>query len=468
MVTPPRGALTGIRVLDLSSAIAMPFCALTLADMGAEVIKVESHTRISDRVWGALLTGLFPENEPGEEYWEESANFHILHRSKYGITLDLKSPKAVDLLKRLVAISDIVIENNRPGVMKRLGLDHAELFEIKPDLIILSNSGFGHTGPWSHYPGLASMMEPLTGLALASGYEDGDPERIGNAYIDYLSAWNGLAAILAALHYRRRTGKGQHIDQSMFQIGMHTVVEGLLEHQAHGTETKQLGTSHRWMSPHGPYPCAGDDRWIAIAVRSDDEWHALTAIMGSPSWALDPRYADTLGRLQHRKELDEQLSAWTAQQDAFELMETLQGAGVPAGVVQTAKDMLLDPQLRERGYWVNVDHPSAPRVGVRPIQGQPYKFSKTPPRISKASPALGEDNHLILKNLLGLSADEIAELESELVISQVPHPAYAGKAPDVLPLDHQESVGVIRGYDENYRELLGLDEKVAPEKATKV
>jgi crotonobetainyl-CoA:carnitine CoA-transferase CaiB-like acyl-CoA transferase len=447
-----QGALSGIRVLDLSSAIAMPFCAFTLADLGAEVIKVESHTRINDRVWGALLTGIFPENEPGDEYWEESANFHTLHRNKAGISLDLKKPQAVEIVKRLVAMTDVLIENNRPGVMERLGLGYSVLFGIKPDLIILSNTGFGQTGPWKHYPGLASMMEPLIGLALASGYEDGDPERIGNAYIDYLSAWNGLAAILAALHYRRRTGKGQHIDQSMFQIGMHTVVEPLLDYQLRGTETKQLGLSHRWMAPHSAYPCQGNDRWIAIAGRSDAEWERLCGIMGEPTWCRDEKFRDTLGRHEHRQEIDAHLATWTADHDAYALMRTLQAAGIPAGVVQNPMDLVLDPQLAERGYWHMVDHSAAaPQVGRRPIMGLPYTLSETPPQVEKASPGLGEDNARILHDLLGMSASDIAALEAEGVISDRPDPSQARGKPDTLPLPEQKDLGVIRDYDPDYQ-----------------
>ncbi len=449
-----NGALSGIRVLDLSSAIAMPFCAFTMADLGAEVIKIESHTRINDRVWGALLTGLFPENAPGEQYWEESANFHTLHRNKAGISLDLKQPQAVEIVKRLVAIADVVIENNRPGVMQRLGLGYDLLRDIKPDLIILSNTGFGQTGPWKNYPGLASMMEPLTGLAYASGYEDGQPERIGNAYIDYLSAWNGLAAVLAALHYRRRTGIGQHIDQSMFQIGMHAVVEPLLDHQLHITETERLGNRHRWMAPHAVYPCRGDDRWIAITVRSDAEWCQLRAIMGDPEWSGDERFRDALGRYEHRHEIDAHLAIWTADQDADAIMQMLQAANIPAGVAQTAKDLLLDPQLRERGYWQTVDHTAAPRVGRRPIMGLPYTLSETPPRIEKASPGLGEDNARILRDLLGLGADEIAALEADGVISRVPDPSQLKGAPDTLTMEEQKELGIIRDFDPNYRELL--------------
>jgi crotonobetainyl-CoA:carnitine CoA-transferase CaiB-like acyl-CoA transferase len=447
------GALHGIRVLDLSSAIAMPFCAFTMADLGAEVIKIESHTRINDRVWGALLTGIFPENEPSDLYWEESANFHTLHRNKVDVSLDLKKPRAVEIVKRLVALSDVVIENNRPGVMERLGLGYDGLFAIRPDLIILSNTGFGQTGPWKHYPGLASMMEPLIGLALASGYEDGDPERIGNAYIDYLSAWNGLVAILSALHYRRRTGKGQHIDQSMFQIGMHTVVEPLLDHQLRGAGTEQLGLRHRWMAPHCAYPCRGEDRWIAITVRSDAEWERLCGIMGEPAWCRDARFADTLGRYEHQKEIDAHLATWTADHDEYALMRTLQAAGIPAGVVQNPMDLVLDPQLAERGYWRMVDHSAAaPKVGRRPIMGLPYTLSETPPRVEKASPGLGEDNVRILHDLLGMSVEAITQLEADGVISRLPDPSQMKGKPDTLPLEEQKALGIIRDYDPEYQE----------------
>ena len=445
------GALEGLRVLDLSSAIAMPFCALTMADMGAEVIRIESHTRINDRVWGALLTGLFPENEPSGEYWEESANFHLLHRSKLGITLDLKRPEAVEILKQLVAVSDIVIENNRPGVLERLGVGYDVLREAKPDLIMLANTGFGRTGPWSHYPGLASMLEPLTGLAFAAGYEDDQPARIGNAYIDYLSAWTGFVAVMAAVHHRRKTGEGQFIDLSMFQVGMHTVAEPLLDYQLNDVPARRLGNRHRWMAPHNVYPCLGNDRWVAIAVRDDAEWQSLCSLMGQPEWCQSEEFEDAVGRHRNSGELDGYLADWTIDWEAGELMRTLQEHGIPAGVVQDSRDLHHDPQLWDRGYWEIVDHTSAPRVGARPIQALPYRFSETDPYVRKPSPRLGEDNRDVLQRLLKLDPDEIDVLEENGVISSSPAPGQDRGRPDVLDIEQQLDVGIIRSYDPDYR-----------------
>ena len=450
-----RGALTGIRVLDISSALAAPTCAAVMADLGAEVIKIETPTKIRDRIRTALLIAIFPENEPGEEYWEENGFFLNTHRNKLGVTLDLKKAKAVDLLKRLVAMSDVLIENNRPGVMQRLGLAHNTLMAINPRLIILSNTGYGQTGRWSQYPGLASMMETLTGLAYASGYEDDTPERIGNGFFDYLSGWNGAIAVMAALHYRRRSNTGQHIDQSMFQVSMHAVVEPLLQHQLHGNETQRQGNRHRWMVPNEVYPCSGDDRWIAISVRTDAQWRSLCKLMGDPVWCRQQTLRDALGRFEHLDEVDSCLATWTRSHDAYSLMELLQEHHIPAGVVQTGKDVLLDPQLRARGAWHLVDHPAVPRVGKRPIQGAPFVLSETPAQMGRPSPTLGQHNSEVLGGLLGLTQDELATLEAEGVISRAPDAAYLDPRPDeILPLTDQKETGQIRDYDVNYRQIV--------------
>jgi crotonobetainyl-CoA:carnitine CoA-transferase CaiB-like acyl-CoA transferase len=449
---PSALALQGLRVVDLSTAVAMPYAATIMADLGAEVVKIESHHRMDDRVWGALQTAIFPENETGELYWEESANHHTLHRNKASVTLDLKLAEGLELFEQLVGVADVLIENNRPGVFERLGLSYDGLRAQNPRLVILSNTGFGRSGPWKQYPGVASMMEPLTGLAFASGYEDGDPERIGQAYIDYLCAWNGVAAVLSALHHRRRTGNGQHIDQSMFQVGMHTVVEPLLENQLQGTITSRMGNSHRWMAPHAAYPCKGDDRWIVICVRSDAEWSELRNVLGADDGLSDERFADTIGRHRHRAEVDQAVAKRTVQWEPFALMHELQGRKVPAGVVQTARDLFDDPQLRDRGYWHVVDHPAAPRVGRRPLMGMPFTLSETPPTVRRPAPSLGQDNARVLGEWLAIEGDRLEALEAASVIAARPARAPDRGKPDTLPLDEQQELGMIRDYDLDYRD----------------
>src|SRR5262249_53196735 len=214
------------------------------------------------------------------------------------------------------------------------------------------------------------------------------------------------------------------------------------------------GNRHRRLAPHAVYPCAGDDRWVAIAVRDEEEWARFCQVAGHPEWRCDPRFQGMASRYQHQEELDRLIAGWTSGCDPRAVLERLQAAGVPAGIVQTARDLLLDPQLRERGFYQIVDHPAAPRVGRRPIQGCPFMLTATPPRIRKPSPALGEDNARILGGLLGLSPDELAALEREGVIGRTPDPSQPMRVPDVLPLEEQRALGIIRDYDLEYRETL--------------
>jgi crotonobetainyl-CoA:carnitine CoA-transferase CaiB-like acyl-CoA transferase len=238
---------------------------------------------------------------------------------------------------------------------------------------------------------------------------------------------------------------------------MHAVVEPLLEHQLTGRDTERRHNRHRWMAPHAVYPCVGDDRWVAISVRDDREWQRLCLIMERPEWRCDPRFHDSLCRYEHQDELDELIANWTRERDAREIMERLQAAGIPAGVVSSPRDLLVDPQLRERGYYELVDHPGAPRVGRRRIQGTPFKMSATPPRIRKAAPLLGEDNARLLCGLLGYSEAELCALVEQGAVSSVPDPAALKGKPDILSLEDQKRLNLIRDFDPDYRQRIGLD-----------
>ena len=330
--------LAGIRVIDLSRVFAMPFAASYLADLGAEVIKVDTcDTRFMDTT--RILNGPYPDNDPGELYWERGGTFQTLNRGKRSLTLDLRSEAAIEVLKRLVRLSDVVMENFTPRVMGRFGLDYANLKAVKPDLIMVSNTGYGHSGPWSNFGAMASALEPTHGTGAFMGYltDDGEdsqpradvPNKIGNSYSDFLASLTAELAVLASLMHRSRTGKGMWIDLAMYQVGVSFVGEGVLDYAFNGRRTRRMGNRHESMAPHGCYPCVGDDEWVAIAVRNDSDWATMCQAMENPSLAVDTRFADTNSRLQRQRELEAIVSAWTATQDQYQVMERLQGVGVP-------------------------------------------------------------------------------------------------------------------------------------------
>ena len=297
-----------------------------MADMGAEVIKVETHTLF--RTEAARL--LYADNEPGEDPWNRDGSFNTLQRSKLGVTLNLKVDEGVEAFKELARISDVVVENNRAGTMKRLGLSYDDLKKEKPDLIYVSNTGFGHTGPWRTYAGIGRMFELTCGLSQFTGYPDEGPRRVGKSFFDQHVGWTAVFAILAALHYRQKTGKGQWLDLAMYQIGVATMGDALLDWEVNGRNGQLMGNRHPYHAPHGVYPCRGDDNWIAIGIENDEQWQSLLKVMDSVAWALDDRFADAPSRLNHQDELDDLLGQWTAGWSHTELMDALQGQGIPA------------------------------------------------------------------------------------------------------------------------------------------
>ena len=412
--------LRNYRVLDLSRIWAGPYCTKLMADLGAEIIKMESLSVYDSHrgpVSPARGIASYPDSEPGEEPWNRNGWFNCLHMSKYGITLELTSDEGRRAFDQLVSISDVLIENFRQGSLERLGYNYEELRKHRPDLIYVSMPAFGNTGPWKGYLGYGIGQEQLSGMAHLTGYPGDGPMKSGINHGDPITGSHAAGVLLAALRRRRRTGKGMYIDVSQQESAVAFMGPELLAYQMTGEEPERIGNRSRWYAPCNTYPCANEDRWVTIAATNDDEWQRLVSAMDAAPLADDPRFATAEARMTHQDELDAIVAGWTSDQDAFALAERLQAAGVPAGPVLRGPDLLEDKHYAERGTFVNVDHP---QVGPKQYPGIPWKMSRTPGEMRWPSPTLGQHNREIFGALLGLTSDEIDTLESDGVIGTKP------------------------------------------------
>ena len=404
------GPLQGYRVLDFGWVLAGAIPGMVMADMGAEVIKVETRQRLDYMRQGRPLvnTGRGTERDP-----ELNPMFHNVNRSKLSITLNTAEPKAVELARRLVAYCDVVVENFSPGVMDRLGLGYETLREYKPDLIMISISSNGQTGPLRDLRAYAPSIGAMAGLDSAVGYQGERPLGLKHAYADISGALHGVFAITAALLQRRMTGKGQYIDLSMLRAAVATMGMGLMEYTMTGRVMEPLGNYDPAMAPYGNYPCKGEDRWVSIAVHAEEEWQGLTQAMGQPEWTKENDFASKYQRLNHRRELDQHLSSWTRDRTGEEVTELLQANGVAAMPVMDAEERLYNPHFQERVLYQEIEHPA---LGAEPIFNLMWKLSKTPPAIQRHAPLLGEHNRQVFGGLLGLPEDEIQRLEEAKVL----------------------------------------------------
>lgn len=403
-------ALTGFRVLDFGTAFASPMAAHLLADMGAEVIKIESRTRLDGLRLGRPIVGEDVAGGDRGDWPEYQPVFHGLNRSKLGVTVNIKHPEGITLLKRLVRLSDVVINNFSPGVMERAGLGYEALCDEKPDLIYVSLPAAGESGPLRDIVTYAPVIAALSGLSALVGYSGAREDFVGTlqvAFCDAVGALNAVVAILAALRHRQATGQGQAIEISQWEASLSMLGEGIFDYVMNGRVLSPVGNAHPTMVPHNNYRCAGDDAWVAIAVRSEAEWRAFCAAADHPEWATDPRFADAYRRQQHRDELDAVVTAWTTQHQPYDIMATLQSAGVAAMPVMNLEDQFRDPHLRAREIHVESEHP---KVGLEFLHGIPWRLSDTPGRISRPAPLLGEHNQYVFGELLGLPEAEIQRL----------------------------------------------------------
>ncbi|MCX8126764.1 MAG: CoA transferase [Dehalococcoidia bacterium] len=394
--------LDGVKVVSFEHALAGPMTTEILGSYGAEVIRVETGTRLDwHRQAGPFVGNISLPNR--------SACYLFVNSSKRAITLNLSLPKGVEIAKRIVKWADVVVENFAGGVMAKMGLGYDDLCKVKPDIIMLSAAIYGQTGPFAHVKGHGGPLTALTGFPHITGFPGQEPQFPGFVLTDFIAPRASVIAIVAALDYRRRTGKGQYLDASQLESAIHLLTPMILEYVANGREPVGIGNRCNYAAPHGVYRCAGDNRWCAIAVFTDSEWQAFCKVLSDLTWPKEPRFQTLAGRLKHQDELDFLVEQWTSTKTAEEVMEMLQKAGVPAGVVQTGADLDRDPQLNYRGFYHRFDHPDG--IGSFTYSGMPARMSRTNYRITRA-PMLGEDNEYVYTKLLEMSDEEFVELLS--------------------------------------------------------
>ena len=398
--------LQGVRVVDLSMGWAGPLAARHLADMGADVIKVEGCVRFDWwRGWEATQQWI---DDGGAE---KNPAFNTVNRNKRDITLDLATPLGSDLLKRLVAISDVVVENYSAGVLPKLGLSYDVLRAANPALVMISMPAFGIDGPWQGYRAYGSTVEQASGLPHLSGTPDAPPTMVHVALGDSVGGLNGAAALLTALRHKRRTGQGQYLDLSQSQCLFPLGVEGILTQAVTGEAPPRLGNRSRRFAPHGVYPCAGEDEWIVIQVRNEQQWQALAELSDING------FGNAADRLARADELDHVLAAFTADHVAELLTAELQAAGVPAGHTASGLELSADPHLSARGFWKLMERDY---VGEIPHPAAPYRVGEAPFDIDAPAPTLGQHNREVLRELLDLSDAEIDDLERQGIIGDRP------------------------------------------------
>jgi benzylsuccinate CoA-transferase BbsF subunit len=404
---PDKPPLAGIRVADFTWVWAGPSCTLQLAHLGAEVIRIETSTRI-------CVTRLLPPWADGEFGVNRSGYFNQYNQGKLSLALDLKQPQALAVAKQLVAKSDIVCENFAAGVMDRIGLGYDVLRQIKPDLIMIALSGYGATGPESHYVSYGPAQVPLSGMSSVTGYRDWPPMHVGISYGDPNGGMHGAAAVLAALYHRARTGQGQYIDLSQQETSIAVLAEAVVEYTMNGVQPPRDGNRDPYMAPHGVFRCAGQEEWVAIAARDDDDWRRCAEAIGPPGLAADPRFSSLAGRKANEDALEELIAGWTKTRTPAEIVATLQAAGVPAFASMSNRSLAEDPALTASGFFVSLPHPE---VGTRQHAGIPWRMSRTPTAVTRPAPCLGEHTDYVMREVLGYSPEEIARLKENKVLN---------------------------------------------------
>jgi benzylsuccinate CoA-transferase BbsF subunit len=438
------GPLQGIRVVEMGQLIAIPWATKMMADMGAQVIRLESCRRLENYRGDSMY-----QDDISGEFWNRGSNFYEHNRNKLGITLDLGQEHGLSILRELVAVSDVFAENFTPRVIRNFHLEYKDLRQIRPDIIMVSSTGYGYTGPWADFGAVGPATEGASGLAYMTGYSGGPPAMPEIPYTDYTAAEHTVFAVMAALMHRLRTGRGQFIDISQTQTASAAVPEALMDFTVNGRVGPRLGNEHPAISPHGCYPCRGEDRWIAIAVADDNQWWALCRAVGRPGWTEDGRFVDALGRWRHRNELDRLVGEVTREWDAHDLMRGLQAVGIAAGAVLDSKDLLFDPHLRERGFYEVVTHHPSTGIPPLPYAGRPWRLPGTPAVPGKAAPMMGEDNQRVLCELLSHSEAELSDLEAEGVIGYAPVSPRPVQRPS---LEEQVRQGRMQRYETDFRE----------------
>ena len=415
-------ALERYRIIDMGNVLAGPMVGQFLADMGAQVIKVETRTRLDGTRRGRPIVGEDIAGGDKGKWPELQPLFHCLNRNKLGITVNLKEPQGLALLKELVAVSDVIVNNNSPGVMDRLGLGYEVLKSIKPDIIMASMPGAGESGPLREVLAYASITSALSGLMGLIGYppgtgDDGEGSLAGQiqgAWCDVLASLTTVVALLAALRHRSVTGEGQYVEVAQLEATVSQLGEAIMEFGMNGNVAGPQGTRHPLMSPHGNYPCLGQDRWVSIAVETEGEWEAFCQAAGNPAWTSNPRFADAYSRSLHSEEMDRHIGEWTRERTPEDAAEVLQSVGVAAMPVMNIEDQFVNSHFRDRGVYREAEHP---KVGTEWLPGSPWQLSDTPGEVRHHAPLLGEHNHYVYQELLGYSDQECTALEEAGILT---------------------------------------------------
>ena len=404
-----QDALKGIRVIDFSWIVAGPQCTRILADFGAEVIKVENESNM-DYIRGSAPVG-------GSTSPNRSGLFNTLNRNKKSLTLNVMHPKGMELLKNLISVSDVVIENFSSRVLEKWGLGYEEQKKIKPDIIYCSMSGFGHSGRDRDNVTWGPTAQALSGLTFMSGLPGEESAGWGFSYMDHTGGYYGTIAILMAILHRNRSGNGQHLDLSQVEAGIGLTGTEILDHTVNGRNFRRKGmppgnrSPERRFAPHNSFRCKGNDRWCVISIANEREWENLVKAMENPTWCNETKFTDMESRYLNQDELDNKIETWTSQKTPNEVFEILQKAGVPAGAVQTPNERVDDdPQLKYRDFLPEIEHPE---LGPTRVEAIPMKMSSTPWKLKRSSPLLGEHSAEIYMELLGVAGEELASLYEE-------------------------------------------------------
>jgi formyl-CoA transferase len=394
--------LESIRILDITRALAGPYCTMMLGDLGADVIKVERPGRGDEsRGWGPPFVG-----EPTDCYPGESAYYLAINRNKRSLTVNLKDTEGQEIIKRLAASSDVLVENFRTGVLDKMGLGYEELHTLNPRLIYCSISGYGRTGPYAERPGYDFIIQAEGGVMGITGPVEGPPSRVGVSIVDITTGMFASTAILAALHARDLTGEGQLLDLSLLDSVVAILANVGSNYLAGGIEPRRMGNAHFNIAPYEVFRAR--DRWFTLGALNDRQWEILCKVVDRLEIKDDPRFATNQDRVANRGVLAEVLNEVFATRDANEWLENFQEVGIPSGPINTIPDAFSHPQAEARQLKVEVEHPTIGKVG---FPGFPYKLSHTPAEIQRHPPLLGEHTEEVLTELLGYSAEEVASLQ---------------------------------------------------------
>jgi crotonobetainyl-CoA:carnitine CoA-transferase CaiB-like acyl-CoA transferase len=395
----------GVKVADFAWAAVGPFPCTYLASYGATVVRVESAKR-PDPV---RSSGPYKDGIPGIN---RSGLNNQVQINKYGLSLDLNHPRGREVARKLIGWADVVAQSFTPGVMAKWGLGYEDVKKFKPDIIYYSTCMMGQYGPYAPLPGFGTLLTAMSGFALITGWPDRIPVVVPGANTDYMNVWLAITTIIAALNYRRRTGKGQHLDLSQYEGAAHWFAPAILDYAANGREMKRNGNRDPIAAPHGVYRCQGNDCWCAIAVFSDEEWQAFCRVLGNPGWTKKEKFATLQGRKENEEELDGLVERWTTGHTAQEVMKLMQAGGVPAGSVLNTEGTFDDPQLQLREVYVEVNHPE---IGLHHAYnfGGLTRLSRVPFQVKMPSPCIGEHNEYVCTDLLGMSDEEFVQLMSE-------------------------------------------------------